>query len=72
MPDLADGCVESLGEIVETCLNYAEYGTKSTSGGFESLPPQMRIDALSNGLDEVKTKILALYTELGGEDVWNA
>ena len=65
--------MESLAEIVSMCLNYAEYGTKSTSPVFaSSLSPEMRIDALSNGLADVHSLARALYIELGGDDAWAA
>lgn len=63
--------IETLGEIVESCMNYAEYGTKPIHPALSGLPEDMRIDALSNGLADAQKRIMDLYTELGGDDVWS-
>lgn len=59
-----------LGRAVDTAENYAEYGTHATTPAFARLDPQLRIGALSNGLQELRDTIKALYFEMGGEDVW--
>lgn len=61
--------LETLGEIIETCLNYKEYGR---GGSLNMLSLPMRVDALSTGLSDVCNRIRALYLALGGEDVWQA
>ena len=72
MSKTVEETIEILGEVIEACLNYAEYGKNSTTPDFaNSLPATMRIDALSNGLADVHAKVRDLYLELGGDDVWN-
>lgn len=60
-----------LGRAVDTAENYMEYGTHATTTAMTRLPANIRIDALSNGLKELRDTIKALYLELGGEDVWS-
>lgn len=60
-----------LGRAVDTAENYMEYGTHATMTAMARLPANIRIDALSNGLKELRDTIKALYLELGGEDVWS-
>jgi hypothetical protein len=57
--------LDVLGRVVDTAENYAEYGTKATTPAFSRLDPGLRIDALSNGLVQVRDAVKALYFRVG-------
>lgn len=71
MSEQDEHTLDVLGRAVDSAENYAEYGTHATTPAFLRLAPDIRIDALSNGLEELRDSIKALYFELGGEDVWS-
>ena len=62
--------LDVLGRAVDTAENFAEYGTKATMTAFSGLPADIRIDALSNGIQELRDTIKTIYFEMGGDDVW--
>ena len=70
MTNADEHILDVLGRAVDTAENFMEYGTHATTPAMARLPSDIRIDALSNGLKELRDTVKALYLELGGEDVW--
>ena len=60
--------LEPLGKLIDTCDNYLEY----TQGGLTSLPTEMRLNAMSYGLADIRQALYKFYIAHGGVDVWDS
>ena len=59
-----------IGELVDKAENYLQYGA-IVHEPMKSLPPVMRIDALTRGLMEVRDALRKVYVESALNDPWD-
>jgi len=57
-------------EMVDKAENFLQYGNIEGSP-LATLPADMRIDALTNGLMEIRDALRAEYISLAGSDPWD-
>jgi len=61
--------IETIGKLFDKAESYVQYGN-IVDAPMASLDPRMRIDAMTNGLLEIRDALRAYYVDEAGEDPW--
>ena len=62
-PDVSTA-LQQLGQLIDKADNYLAYRTAH-------VPPQLKVESFTYGLQEIRDDLKRLYFELGGADVWD-
>ena len=59
-----DSVLERIGSLIDTVDNFRQYGFENP------FTPKQRLDAMAYGLNSIRDELFDIYTDMGGEDVW--